>query len=440
MAILRPFRGLRYNLTRTGDLSRVITQPYDRIHAAEQSAYYSLHPWNFVRIDMGLSQPDEPGDNVYTRAACYARTWLAEGILMREPAPALYVVEQVFAAAGGRTVTRRGVTGALQLARFDEGIILPHERTLSGPKADRLNLTRATRTAWGHILALYPDAENQVNALIQPHLDAHAPVVAREQVIEPAVEQRFWVLDDPGLIAGVAALMAPKRHLIIADGHHRYETALNYRDESRPAAGDGAAPAAWNHALVTLVSMSDPGLVILPTHRLVHSYARMTGAQLLAAVAPFFEVARLDGDAALQSALAGAQPERPRFGFYDGGHAVLTLRSPDAMAALAADRAPAWRSLDVSVLHRIILETALGLSPDSIARQENIRYLRDAAPGRAAVDRGEADFLFILNPTRMDQVRACAEAGEIMPQKSTDFYPKILSGWVSLPLSGALDG
>ena len=439
MATIRPFRGIRFNLDAVGDLSRVITQPYDRIHDAEQTAYYDLHSHNFVRIEMGARDPDAPDDNVYTRARAFTQSWLEQGVLARERRPALYVIEQRFSAPDGNTYTRRGVTAALQLTRFDEGVILPHERTLSGPKTDRLNLTRATETAWGHLIVLYPDAANRVNGLLQPYLDAHAPIVAREQVIEPAVEQHLWVVDDPAIIGSIVEEIAPKRKLIIADGHHRYETALNYRDEMRaqqPGAPDNAA---FNYGLVTLVSMSDPGLVILPTHRLIHSYMRLSSRELLTALEPYFDIQVVAGREALQAALAEAAPDRPRLGFYDGGYTLLTLRSLDAMAQLAPERASAWHALDVAVLHKIILEHVMGLTQDSIARQENIRYLRDAGAGYSAVERGEANFLFVLNPTRIEQVRVCTEAGEIMPQKSTDFYPKVISGWVALPLTGVIE-
>lgn len=439
MATIRPFRGIRYRLSDAGDLSRVITQPYDRIHDAEQAAYYALHPRNFVRIEMGLRDPDMPGDNVYTRARACAQSWLDQGVLARDTAPALYVIEQRFITPDGRARTRRGFTAALQLTRFDEGIILPHERTLSGPKTDRLNLTRATETAWGHIFALYPDPANRINQILQPFLETHAPMVAREQVIEPAVEQRLWVVDDAAIIAAVVEEMAPKRRLIIADGHHRYETALNYRDEMRARQPDAPVNAAFNFGLVTFVSMSDPGLTILPTHRLIHSYARLSSNELLGALAPWFDAQPIPGREAWLQALSDAPDDRPAFGFYDGAHTLLTLRSRQTMDQLAPERHPAWRALDVAVLHRIVLEHVMGLTQDSIARQENIRYLRDAGPGYEAVDRGEANFLFALNPTRIEQVRACAEAGEIMPQKSTDFYPKIISGWVALPLTGLIE-
>ncbi len=434
MANIRPFCGLRYNPGKFCDLSEVITQPYDRIHDAEQAAYYALNPYNFCRIDMGLREPESEDNNVYTRAKAYAQTWQAEDILIRDPRPVLYVLEQRFTTPAGVEYIRRGFTAALELTRFDEGVILPHERTLSGPKADRLNLTRVTETAWGHIFVLYPDAENRINALLQPFLDTHMPALLHEQVIEPAVEQAFWVVDDPDIVAAVVAEMAPKINLIIADGHHRYETALNYRDEMRAQHPDAPAEAAFNYALATFVSMSDPGLVILPTHRLIHSYTAMDSTAVLEALRPYFDVQPVVNRAALEAGLAQATPEQPRFGFYDGAYTLLTLKSLDAMAALVPERAPSWRALDVAVLHELILEHVMGLSKESVARKENLDYLRDPNSGYAAVDASRANFLFLLNGTRMEHVRACTEAGEKMPQKSTDFYPKVLSGLVALPL------
>ncbi len=435
MATIRAFRGLRYNPQRIGDLSTVITQPYDRIHELEQERYYALSPYNFCRIILGKkTTQDSEADNVYTRARCYAQTWLAEGVLMREAQPALYVLEQRFVTPDGRTHTRRGLTAALQLTRFDEGIILPHERTLSGPKVDRLNLTRATRTAWEHIFILYPDEGNRVNGILDPYLAAHAPLVVREQVIESAVEQRFWVVSDPAIIAAAVEEMAAKRNLIIADGHHRYETALNYRDEMRQQHPDAPADAGFNFTQVTLVSMSDPGLVILPTHRLIHSYRAMGSREALERAREYFEVEPATDRVALERALAAATPDHPRFGFYDGTYAVLTLRDPAVLAQLLPERAADWRLLDVAVLHELFIERVLGIDKGAVERKENLDYLRDPDPGYEAVNSGEAQFLLLVNPTRMEQVRACTAAGEKMPQKSTDFYPKIISGLVMMPL------
>jgi uncharacterized protein (DUF1015 family) len=439
MANIRPFRGLRYNPDAFCDLSEVITMPYDRIHEAEREAYYDLNPYNFTRIIQGVRAPDAPENNVYTRARCYMHTWLAEDVMLRDPEPVLYVLEQTFTTPDGTEHTRRGVTAALELTRFDEGVILPHERTLSGPKADRLKLTQVTETAWGHIFILYPDAENRVNALLQPYLDTHMPAVLHEQIIESDVEQSFWVVTEPDVVAAVTEAMGPKRNLIIADGHHRYETALAYRDEMREQHPGAPADAAFNYVMATFVSMSDPGLVILPTHRLIHSYDEMTGQALLEALKPYFEIEPKADRETMGAGLAEAQPAHPRYGFYDGDYALLTLKSLDVMDDLVPDRDPSWRALDVAVLHELVLEHVMDLSKESVARKENLDYLRDAEPGLEAVDAGEADFLFLLNGTRMEHVRACTKAGEKMPQKSTDFFPKIISGMVALPLHDEIE-
>ncbi len=439
MATIHPFRGIRYAASHIEDLSLVIAQPYDRIGRAEQDAYYRQHPDNFVRIDYGITEPDTPQNNVYTRARDYAAAWLAAGVLQRESRPALYVLEQIFAMPDGQSHTRRAFTAALQLTEFVEGVILPHEHTFSGPKADRLNLTRATRAAWGHIFILYPDPQNRINALLQPFIEHTAPIEARELVIEPAVQQRFRVLDDPQLQEAIVQEMAPKRSLVIADGHHRYETALNYRAEMRAQNPSAPADSAFNYALATFVSMSDPGLVVLPTHRLVRDTSGRSGADVLAALAPYFDVQILPSRAELERALRQAAPEHPTFGFYDGRqYARLALHSLDIMGELAREHSPAWRALDVAVLHRLVIERILGMGHGDGHDGDDIRYLRDLDAACAAVSQGAASYLFVLNPTRMEQVNACTRAGEKMPQKSTDFYPKMVGGLVAMSLAGSI--
>lgn len=440
MTKIRPFRGLRYNPDKFCDLSDVITMPYDRIHEPEQAQYYELSPYSYAHIIQGKHTPDDNEENnVYTRARGYMLNWLAEEVFIRDPAPALYVLEQTFITPDGIEHTRRGLMAALELTRFAEGVVLPHEHTLSGPKVDRLNLTRATQTAWGHIFMLYPDEVGAVNQLLQPFLNSHMPALVRDRVIEPEVEQAFWVLNDPALIEAVVAEMATKQPLIIADGHHRYETALNYRDEMRAQHPEAPPDAAFNYAMVTFVSMSDPGLVVLPTHRLIHTYTKLDGKALLKALEPYFVVEAVPDRATLEAGLAAATADRPRFGFYDGVYTLLTLKTLNAMTALTPDRDPHWRALDVAVLHELIIEHVMGLSKESVRRLENLTYLRDPDPGYLAVNKGEANFMFLLNPTRVEQVQSCTVAGERMPQKSTDFFPKVVSGLVALPLHGTID-
>jgi len=432
MATIRPFRGVRYNPERVDDLSTVISQPYDRVRHGLQDKYYDLSPYTVVRIIKGKEQAgDGQGSDVYTRARAYFQSWLREGVLMREEAPALYVLHQTFTLPDGTEKTRKGLIAAFELSRFDEGVVLPHERTHSGPKVDRLNLMRATAVNFGHIFMLYPG--DRINELLGAAIEGQPGFELRE-LFEHDVVQRFWTVTDPAVIAAVVEEMAPRRNLIIADGHHRYETALNYRDDMRAAHPDAPSDAGFNYRMVTLVSMEDPGLVILPTHRLIHSYGRMSGAEALEQAKEYFEVKPVSDRATLEAAMAEAEPGNPRLGFYDGDYATLTLRDPAMLAKLLPDRAPDWRLLDVSVLHELFIERVLGIDKAAVERKENIEYLRDPQMGYDAVDGGEAEFLMVMNPTRMSQVRACTAAGEKMPQKSTDFFPKVISGLVMLPV------
>jgi len=433
MATIRPFRGVRYNPERISDLSTVISQPYDRVRHGLQDKYYDLSPYNVVRIIKGKEQAgDGEQSNVYTRARDYYQSWLGEGVLMREQSPALYVLHQTFTLPDGSTRTRQGLIAALELSRFDEGIVLPHERTHSGPKVDRLNLMRATAVNFGHIFMLYPG--DRINELLGAAIEE--PALELHELFEHDVVQRFWPVTDPQVTQAVVEEMASRRNLIIADGHHRYETALNYRDEMRTKHPDAPPNAGFNYRLVTLVSMEDPGLVILPTHRLIHSYDRMGGAEALerAQEKGYFEVTPVADRAALETSLAQAEPAHPRLGFYDGTYVVLTLRDATVLERLLPDRAPDWCLLDVSVLHELFIERVLGMDKAAVERKENIEYLRDPQMGYDGVDRGEAEFLLVMNPTQMGQVRACTAIGEKMPQKSTDFYPKVISGLVMMPI------
>ena len=246
-------------------------------------------------------------------------------------------------------------------------------------------------------------------------------------------KQRFWVVDDPEVIAAVQAEMAPKRNLIIADGHHRYETALTIQDEMRAAYPDSPAHASFNYRMVMMVSISDPGLVILPTHRLIHSFNGKSSKAVLEDSKRYFDVMQVSNRSMMEAMLADASPDRPRIGFYDGNYAVFTLRDSSAMQPLSPNKGNG-RTLDVRVLHNLLIEGVMGLSQESVARKENVDYLREPDMGFKKVDKGEANFLFILNPTRMEQVRDSAMAGVMMPQKSTDFYPKIVSGFVAMPI------
>jgi len=436
MARIAPFRGIRFNRHKVQDLSLVVTQPYDRIRTDLQDRYYDLHPYNIVRIIKGREfYTDVPdGENVYTRAADYCRAWLDAGYLQRGANPAFYVYHQTFTHPDGATLTRKAFIAALELARFEEGIVLPHERTLSGPKVDRLNLMRATEVNFGQIFMLYPDPENRINALLDAAIAGREADIDLHELFESDVHQQVWVVDDAEVVAQVMAEMAPKRGLIIADGHHRYETALNYRDEMRQKYPEAPANAAFNHCMVSLVSMDDPGLTILPTHREIHDYRDKAMEQVLADAAVDFEVTAMASREALAESMAQATPADRRIGFYDGGYHLLRLRDPQSMARAVPERAEEWRMLDVSILHELLIERVMGISKARVEAKENIDYHRDLDLALQQVDEGRAQGVFILNPTRMSEVKACSDRGEKMPQKSTDFYPKVITGLVALAI------
>ena len=438
MAKIAPFRGIRYNAHKVGNLSDVVSQPYDRVRYGLQDQYYDLHQYNIVRITKGREYPnDNPSDNVYTRARDYFQTWLDAGYMLRDPAPAFYVYHQTFTLPDGTELTRRAFVAALELVEFAEGIVLPHERTLSGPKVDRLNLLRATDTNFGQIFMLYPDIENRINAIFDATIAGRQPDADVREMFEQDVRQQLWVVNDPEITAQVVAEMAPKQGLIIADGHHRYETALNFRAEMRQRFPGAPANAGFNFRMVTLVSLDDPGLTILPTHRLMHSYTAKTPAQVLADAAEYFQVTSFPDRAALEAALVDGSEGGRRIGLYDGSYHLLQLKSPEIMAQIAPDRIEEWRMLDVSILHELLIERVMSISKEQVESKANIDYYRDLGDAIAKVDAGEAQCVFIMNPTRMGEVKACSDKGAKMPQKSTDFYPKVITGLTAMPVGEA---
>ncbi|MDZ7844593.1 MAG: DUF1015 domain-containing protein [Anaerolineales bacterium] len=436
MATIKPFRAIRYNQDRIDSINNVISQPYDRVRYGLQDQYYDLSEYNITRIIKGKEmEADNEQDNVYTRAKNYLQEWLEQGILQREDQPALYVYHQTFPLPDGSDVTRRALLTAFELARFEEGIVLPHEKTHAGPKVDRLNLTRATETYFGNIFMLYPDPRNQVDAILAQALDREPDITARE-LHEKDVLHQVWIVKDPDVIDRVREEMADKKNIIIADGHHRYETALTYRDEMREKYPNAPANAGFNYRMTAMVSMSDPGLTILPTHRLIFDYQKMTAAEIVKKAREFFEVKEVDGRQALEAELSAAEGEIGVMGLVtQEGAYFLRLQDTGVMEKLAPDRVEAWRELDVSILHNLVFDHIMDISEEKIDNKENIQYLREPDLGYEDVAEKATSFLFVLNATRIEQVKACTKAGEKMPQKSTDFYPKVITGLAMLPIS-----
>jgi len=435
MATIKPFRAIRYNQEKIGNINHVISQPYDRVRYGLQDEYYNLSDYNITRIIKGREfSGDNETDNVYTRAKEFLNQWLKDEILLREDKPAYYIYHQTFPLPSGKTITRKAFICAFELTGFEEGIVLPHEKTHAGPKVDRLNLTRATETYFGNIFMLYPDPENRIDAIFDEAINRSADIEAKE-LHEKDVLHRVWIVTDPETITQVNSEMLSKNNLIIADGHHRYETALNYQDEMREKHPDAPADAGFNHRMVALVSMSNPGLTILPTHRLIFDYDQLGKQSILDKAAEYFEVEEIPDRAALEEKMRQTVDQIGKIGFVcQNGFFLFTFNKPEIMNSLAPERAQAWRDLDVSILHKLLFNHVMEIESKKIDNLENIKYLREPDMGYNEVKESGTSYLFLLNATRIDQITACTEVGEKMPQKSTDFYPKIVTGFAMLPV------
>ena len=434
MARIYPFRAWRYNPSAVR-LEDVVTQPYDKISPAMQQAYYQRSPFNLVRIILGLPElfDAERGESVYTRAARDFRAWREQGVLIQEKDPCIFAYSQRFFVPGtGIVKERRGFIALGKLHDYSEQVVFRHEQTLSKPKSDRLNLLRATHAHFGQIFMLYSDPAGSVEKILY---DGNGPAEA-EITDEFGVLHRLWRIADPAAIRLLTTVMADKK-LIIADGHHRYETALNYSKEhaaSEPAKAERSPsdlpqPAYPEAAvMMTFVNMDSDGLVILPTHRVVHSLSAFDPAAFALAAEEFFHLDNLpEGDAAGYIETLGRRQGTAFIAVTRAG-ALLLRSKPEAVAAVLAHLPERQRRLDLTHLHSIVLDRLLSLDAEKVREQTNLRYLRSAAEAVDQVCRGEADVAFLTNPVSMEQLREVAFAGDVMPQKSTDFFPKLLSG------------
>src|SRR6516164_169918 len=404
MAKIYPFRSLRYALDRIA-IEKVVTQPYDKISSEMQDRYYALHPNNIVRIICGKSNPgDSDFDNVYTRAASTLKQWREAGILQHLPEPAFFIYFQRFSVPGESEIrTRKGFVGVGQLEDYANKIVFPHERTLTGPKKDRLELLRRTRTQFEQIFMLYEDPERRIDRVMDEVARRPADIRIHD---EYGVEHLMWTLLDREKLLFMQAQISDKK-LVIADGHHRYETALAYRDEMKSARGSDRIP-------MTFFNMDSPGLTILPTHRVLSNLPSFDAQSLFNRAADFFDLSK---------------GERSTIGvFVHGELSFLQLKPGLDLATLMPDLSDKQRTLDVVILHRLILERCLGITEDAVKKESYITYLREREIAMDAVRSGRAQVAFLLNPTRLDQIRDIAYEGNVMPQKSTDFYPKVLSG------------
>jgi len=436
MAEIHPFRAFRYDTKRVS-LDQVLTQPYDKITPAMQERYYAASPYNLIAIEKGRILPgDSPEINVYTRAAQKLEEWIANKILVQDAAPGIYVYAQEFLVPG--TQTRRIRTGFIALGRIEDyeaHVVFRHEGTLSAPKADRVELLRHTHAQTGQLFMLYDDPGRKIETWLDEASRRSAPLELHDEF---DVTHRLWPVSDAAFLRNIQKEMSAKK-IIIADGHHRYETALNYRNECRVRLANPGPLAAYEFAMMTFINAHSKGLTILPTHRLVRDLPDFDFDRFRRALARSFDwysypfqnaEERAASYAEFRKDLAGQNHGRRAIGIYPwGGPFYLFLLRRDAdLERWLLDVSEAQRGLDVILLHRLILGDGLGITPEAVAAEKNISYEREMDAAVAAVDRGEAQLACLLNPVRVQQVMDIALGGDVLPQKSTDFYPKLLSG------------
>jgi uncharacterized protein (DUF1015 family) len=411
MAEVMPLPALHYNLAAIPSLADVTAPPYDVIDASMRASLLARSPLNVVEIDL----PEAPGGgDPYEHAAETLGEWTLDGVLVADREPAIWALEQEYATPDGSRLVRRGFLARVRVTDYGAGLVRPHERTQPGPKEDRLRLTRATRHNLSPILAVHP---RSVWDAIEPHV---AGEPWGEITDEDSTIHRVWRIADPEVHVAVAARLADAE-LLIADGHHRYETARTYADE---IGGEGP----HRYTLMCLVSLEDPGLTIFGTHRLLIGF---DAERLEQGIREHFEIEEVTGERADPAGVEGVGV----FGYLDSDRALrLRLRDPGVVDAALDGRSEAYRRLDAVILEELILKGTLAMSPDDIAAKRGLGYAKGAEEARGAIRDGDYDAAFLLRPTPVGQVREVAAAGETMPPKSTFFYPKLLTGIVFNPL------
>jgi uncharacterized protein (DUF1015 family) len=429
MADIRAFRGFRYDLGQVGTLSDVVAPPYDVIDTQLQQQLYDRSPYNAIRLELTKSEPtDTENNNRYTRAAQTLSEWHMGNILQQDTLRNLYICEQEFTVEG-TTYRRRGFFARVRLEKFGDGKIYPHEETMSGPKEDRLKLFRATGMNLSPIFGLYPDEENEVYGKLEAYTFRNLPMQATDHL---GVISRLWPITDEKIISNVIGLMSAKP-IFIADGHHRYETGLKYREEQIAAGKVQNEDSPANFVLMMLVSMSDPGLIILPTHRLVSGLPNLTSEQLRSALEPYFELQSVGkGTKASQDCweLIQADGSQSVLGFHtigDDSWQLARLIEPGMMEKHEPEHSPEWRDLAVSVLHVLVLNRLLA---DSVGRTGQCRYVHSLKEVNDAITSKECQLSVLVPPATMTHVEQIAGNLEKMPPKSTYFYPKLLTGLI----------
>ena len=429
MAIIRPFGAVQYNQAKIGDLSAVVAPPYDVISPEDREWYYNRHPNNVI----GLILPKEDAScSKYERAAACLNDWLKAGILVRDDKPCLYACEQEYEIRGQRK-KRLGFTCLVHLEDFERRTVLPHENILARPLEDRLNLIRATQANFDSVFGLH--ASGRTADILKPFLSGPPDASA---VDRDGVRCDVRRISDPAAVEAIVEALAGEA-IVIADGHHRYSAALAYRDEMRARAGTADPDAPYEFVMMTLVSLEDEGLVVLPTHRLVRNLRNFDADSFLLQIGELFDAKATPPDR-LEETVESLAFEDHVFGLYLGGDRSYVLklkRTVRPEQLIDSPGSDALKRLDVSVLHSLVLEGLLGIGAKDLSAQSSLSYTRNPDEAMTSVDRGEYRMLILMNPPRVEEVKAVAAAGDRMPQKSTFFYPKLLTGMVMRTLRDA---
>lgn len=425
MATIVPMKGLRYNSSKV-DVNEVLTPPYDVIDANGQEGFYAKNQYNVIRLELGKVFPDDNEEqNRYTRAADFLREWIASGVLVHENKPSVYLYEQEFEARGEKKI-RSGFIAGVQANDYSKGEVLPHEETLPKHKADRLNLMKATLANFSPIFGLYADPDHIIETALNNAKVNQKPDL--EVSDDQGVVNRLWVVSDETTVQTVVNQMSSKK-IFIADGHHRYETAVNFGKEMSAQGKPG-----FDYLMICLVNLYNEGLVVFPTHRVVKNLTDFDLNVLINKLTDDFKVEEITGLSLNEfiSKLETLGQHTHSFGLYSSNkYYLISLKDENRLDKLDLEgRSAAWRRLDVSILHTLILENLLGIGSRQRADESNLVYLRDDDATKAAVDNGSAQLAFFMNSTRVEEVTDIATGGEKMPQKSTFFYPKVITGMV----------
>lgn len=434
MAKVIPFCGTRYNTEMFKNLDDVTAPPYDIISRQEQEELFNKNEHNIIRVDYAPEcDGDSESDNRYTRSGAYLKKWIEEQALIRESKPAFYIYEQIFSLSDGKPAhSLKGILSLVELREFADKVVLPHEETISKAKTDRLNLMRATGANTSPIYSLFLDEEEKIASLIEENSDGEPDItfMTSEQIM-----QNIWIIDDKKITAQITRLFEDKQ-IFIADGHHRYETALNYRKERHEAEGTPIGGADYDYVLMMLVSMTNSGLFVFPTHRMVRDIDRFDETMVIGFLTDAFTASKIyftEGDYAsiITDRLANTVDEK-LFAMYTGENYYYLLKLKDFkyIDGEISDKSDAYKHLDVTILHKLILEKYFDIDEENMRNQKNLVYTREAADAVRAVQNGDYQCAFLINPTKLSEIREIALENEKMPQKSTYFWPKLVTGLV----------